>query len=189
MIRPWRTRARRVLLERRPWLTIGEEDVELPDGRLIRDFPWIAEREFAIVVALTRHDEVILTRSYKHGVRAVALSCPAGYLEDREGALAAARRELREETGYTSEGWTALGRFTVDGNYGVSTMHAFLARDADKIGEPASGDLEEIEVVVLPWADALARLAAGEVRQLSSAGALALAAIARGAEGAGVSAG
>lgn len=179
MIRPWKTLARRTLLRRPPWLEIGEEDVELPDGRVIENFNWIATREFAMVVPLTDDGQTILVRSYKRGVRAVALSFPAGYLEPGEDPLAAARRELREETGYEAPEWIPLGRFVVDGNYGSGAMHAFLATGARKVTEPDSGDLEEMALERVPWDEAVAALRQGEVKQLASAAALGLACLAR----------
>ena len=179
MIRPWKTLARRILLRRPPWLEIGEEDVELPDGRVIENFNWIATRDFAIVVPLTDDGHTILVRSYKHGVRAVALSFPAGYLEPGEDPLAAARRELREETGYEAPEWIPLGSFVVDGNYGSGAMHAFLATGARKVTEPDSGDLEEMALERVTWDEAVAALRQGEVKQLASAAALGLACLAR----------
>jgi ADP-ribose pyrophosphatase len=127
------------------------------------------------MVAVTERDEVLLVRAYKHGPRTVSLAVPAGYIEDSEAPLAAAMRELREETGYVSDNWSSLGSYVVDGNYGIGTEHIFLARDARKVGEPASGDLEEMEIVVLPVAEVVARMRRGEVVLLSSAAALALA--------------
>lgn len=178
MIRPWRTLARRVLLRRPPWFEVGEEDVELPDGKIIEGFAWIDERPFAIVVPLTADGATVLVRSYKHGVREVALSFPAGFIEDGEPPLEAAKRELREEAGYEADDWTALGRYVVDGNYGSGAMHAFLARGARKVCEPDSGDLEEQELLLVPWAEAVSRLRGGEAKQLSTAAALGLAALA-----------
>lgn len=180
MIKPWRTLARRVHLDRSPWFTVGGEDVELPDGRVLHDFNWIAMREFAIVVPLTDDHQTILARSYKHGPRAISLSLPAGYLEDGEPPLTAAKRELLEETGYEAPEWLSLGRYVVDGNYGSGAMHAFVARGSRRVREPDSGDHEEQELLVMPFADAIARLRAGEVAQLSTAAALGLAAIALG---------
>jgi ADP-ribose pyrophosphatase len=174
-MRPWRTLARRTLLSRPPWLEIGDELVVLPDGRQVDGFLWIRTRDFAAIVAITERDEVILVRAYKHGPRKVALAVPAGYVEEAEEPLAAAKRELLEETGYTSEDWTSLGRYVVDGNYGVGTAHVFLARGARKLTEPASGDLEEMEIVVLPRAEVSDRVRHGEIVQLSSVAALALA--------------
>lgn len=76
-IRPWRILGRRVLLERPPWLTVGEQDVEFPDGTVLKDFSWIATRLFAIVVPLLDGDRTILARSFKLGVASVSLSLPA----------------------------------------------------------------------------------------------------------------
>jgi len=174
-MRPWRTLARRTLLWRPPWMEVGEEKVELPDGREIDGFLWIRTRDFVAMVAVTERDEVILVRSYKHGPRTVSLAVPAGYIEEGEEPLAAAKRELQEETGYASEDWVSLGRYVIDGNYGVSTEHIFLARGARKVSEPASGDLEEMEVVAVPLGEISAYVRRGEVVQLSSAAALALA--------------
>jgi ADP-ribose diphosphatase len=175
VIRAWRTLARRTLLSRPPWLEVSEEKVALPDGREIEGFLAVRTRDFVAIVAVTDQQEVVLIRSYKHGPRSVALACPAGYIETAEEPLAAARRELLEETGYEARDWNALGRFVVDGNYGVATEHVFLGLGARKIREPASGDLEEIEVVVQPFGEVGALLLDGEVVQLSSALALALA--------------
>jgi ADP-ribose pyrophosphatase len=162
-------------------MEVGVERVELPDGRTVDEFLWIKTRDFAMVVAVTPEGQVVMERSYKHGPRNVALSLPAGYIEADETPDQAARRELREETGYTSDEWRRLGSFTVDGNYGLCTSHIFLARGA-RLSSEAGGyghdDLEEIEVLTLPLADALAAVTRGEVSQLSSAAAIALAAAA-----------
>jgi ADP-ribose pyrophosphatase len=177
VIKPWRTFNKRVLLERPPWFTAGIQDVELPDGTVLHDYNWIAMRSFAIVVPLTDDGRTILARSFKLGPGKVALSLPAGYLDDGEEPLAAAKRELLEETGYEARDWIALGGYTVDGNYGSGKMHAFLARGARKVQEPDSGDHEEQELLLIPFAEATARLRAGEVAQLATAAALGLAAI------------
>jgi ADP-ribose pyrophosphatase len=176
--RPWRTRDRRVLLERPPWFRVGTQEVELPDGTVLHDYNWIEMRSFSIVVPLLDGGRTILVRSYKLGVGAVSLSLPAGYLEDGEAPLDGARRELLEETGHAADDWVPLGRYVVDGNYGSGAMHAFLARGARAIQPPDSGDHEEQELIVLPFDEALARLRAGEVAQLSTAAALGLAALA-----------
>jgi len=179
VIQPWKTLARRVLLRRPPWIEIGEEDVQLPDGRVVERFSWITLREFAIVVPLTTDDHTILIRSYKHGVRGISRSFPAGYLEAGEEPLAGAKRELLEETGWAADDWVPLGRFVVDGNYGSGAMHAYLATAARQVAEPESGDLEEMELERISWADAIAALQRGEIKQLASAAALGLACLAR----------
>ncbi|HUG13374.1 MAG TPA: NUDIX hydrolase [Thermomicrobiales bacterium] len=155
------------------------ERVELPEGRVVDEYPWIRTRDFAMAVAMTPEGRVVLERSYKHGPRRVALSVPAGYIEVGERSEQTARRELREETGYTSDDWQSLGEFTVDGNYGVCAAYIFLASDARRTVEAGGfghDDLEPIEVLTLPLDDALAAITRGEIAQLSSAAALGLAA-------------
>jgi ADP-ribose pyrophosphatase len=181
-VKPWRILSRRVLLERPPWLTVGEQDVELPDGAVLTGFNWITTRPFTIVVPLLDGDRTILARSFKLGVGAISLSLPAGYLEDGEEPLACAKRELLEETGHEATEWISLGGYVVDGNYGSGNMHAFIAKGARKVREPDSGDHEEQELLTMPFGDAIAKLRAGDVAQLSTAAALGLAAIALGAD-------
>jgi ADP-ribose diphosphatase len=185
VIHPWRTLARRILLRRPPWFEVGEETVGLPDGRTVEDFAFIDMLSFAVIVAVTPDDRVVLVRSYKHGIREVALSLPAGGFTAAEPAEAAARRELLEETGYAADRWTALGRFVVDANYGCGSMHPFLAVGARKTAEPDGNDLEEMEVVVLPFDEVARELRTGGIKQMSSAAAFGLAVLARERERAG----
>jgi ADP-ribose pyrophosphatase len=155
-------------------MEVAEERVALPDGREIDGFLQVRTRDFVVIVAVTEASDVVLIRSYKHGPRAISLACPAGYIEGHEEPMVAAKRELLEETGYAARDWTSLGRFVVDGNYGVATEHIFLARQAERTADAASGDLEDIEVVRVPLAGVNALLLRGEVLQVSSAAALAL---------------
>jgi ADP-ribose pyrophosphatase len=174
-MRSWKTLARRVVLSYLPWMEVAVEKVELPDGRVIDEFLSVRTRDFAMVVPFTADGRIVMERSYKHGVRRVALSLPAGYLETGEDPLVTAKRELLEETGYSADDWTALGSFVVDGNYGVCREHAFVARGARKVSDAASGDLEDIVVELRSRAEVIAALRSGEIAQLSSAAALALA--------------
>jgi ADP-ribose pyrophosphatase len=174
-MRPWRATGRRTLLSRPPWMEVGEETVALPDGRTVDGFLWVRTRDFAMVVAVTEGHEIVMVRSYKHGTRTVSLSLPAGYIEAGEEPLATAKRELMEETGFEATTWSSLGKYVVDGNYGVATEHILLARGARQVGAPNSGDLEEMETVIVPRAEIPGLLRRGEVAQLSSAAALGIA--------------
>lgn len=179
-IKPWRTVERRVLLDRKPWFKVGAETVELPDGKIVNDFGFIDMLDFAVIIPVTTAGDTILIRSYKHGIRAVSLALPAGGFHAGEAPLACAQRELLEETGYEAVRWEALGRFVVDPNYGCGAMHPFIAHGARKVAEPNSGDLEEQDLLTMSFKDAIGRLRAGEIAQLSTAAALGLAAIALG---------
>ena len=181
--KPWRMRARRTVLDLGPWLQVETHEVELPDGRVIADWPWLVTREYVNVVAVTEDGRFLVFRQTKYAVDGQTLAPMGGYLEPGEAPLLTAQRELLEETGYEAEAWTALGSYAVDGNRGNGVGHLFLARGARRVAEPASDDLEEQELLLLTRAEVEEALLRGEFKVMSWATvvALALLAVDRGA--------
>ncbi|HET6600336.1 MAG TPA: NUDIX hydrolase [Gaiella sp.] len=175
---PWRTRSRRTLVDLSPWLSVEERTVELPDGRVIDDWPWVESREFANVVAVTEDGRFLVLRQTKYAVEGPTLGSVGGYLEPDEDPVETAKRELREETGYDAPEWRSLGRYAVDGNRGCGVGHLFLAEGASKVAEPNADDLEEQELLLLTRAEVEEALLAGAFGVLSWAAVVALALVA-----------
>ncbi len=147
----------------------------LPDGQVIDGYLHLEQPDFVIVVPVQAGGLIGLIRSYKHGVGAVDLHPPAGYLEAGEDALRTAKRELLEETGCRGEGWIDLGSYVISGNRGSGLAHMFLAIDCQQVTQPDSGDLEEQEVVWLPMDDVNRLWTAGKFGQVTTAAAIGLA--------------
>ena len=146
-MRPWQILERRPLLDRPPWFRMWEEDVRLPGGHTIPGYLCSETREYAMVFALMCDGTVPLVRQYKHGKGRDSLDLPAGYLDGPDEApLAAAQRELREETGVTAGRWRPMGSFVLDANRGGSRMHLFLAEDARRDGQQELDVTEDLEV-------------------------------------------
>ena len=74
----------------------------------------------------------------------VAVSFPAGYIEKDETAIEAARRELREETGYTTDNLIHLDSFYQDEGVSKAFNHSYLALNAERKYEQ---DLDENEFI------------------------------------------
>jgi ADP-ribose pyrophosphatase len=108
-------------------------------------------------------------------VAGLSLAVVGGYLDPGETPLAAAQRELLEETGYEAADWIDLGHYPVDGNRGAGTAYLFLARGAYPVTDPDADDLEEQEVLHLSRAEVETALAAGQFKVLPWAAAVALA--------------
>jgi ADP-ribose pyrophosphatase len=171
----WQTLACETLLARPPWLELQREQVALPSGRVIDDFYRVVLPHFAAMVAITAEDRWVLVRGYKHGLGRVTLSPPAGLIEPGEDPLLAAQRELREETGYTSSDWQALGEFVVDGNRQCGTMHLFCATGARLTDTIEPCDAEELNVELFSRAEMIAALRRGEFGTLAGAAAVSIA--------------
>jgi ADP-ribose pyrophosphatase len=160
--RLWRVLDRRKLFEVPGRVEVYRETVRLPDGRTIDDYYQTVEKSFAVVLAETASGEAVLLRQYKHGPRRIQLSLPGGEIDAAEAPLAAAQRELLEETGYGGGEWTALGSFCTAGCQGGATAHAFHCKGAIKLAEPNAGDLEEMTVELLDRAALTKAIGGGE---------------------------
>ncbi len=172
---PWQTISRRTVLDRGRFLAVEEHTVRLPDGRVIPDWPWLVTPDYVNVVAMTSDGRFLVLRQRKYAVEGMALAPVGGYLDEGEEPLAAARRELREETGYESDEWISLGSYAVDGNRGAGKAHLFAALNARCVGERGADDLEEQEMVLMARPEVELALARGEFKVLPWAAAVALA--------------
>ena len=156
------------------WIKVFQQQVRLPNGTVISDYHQIALGEFAVVFAQIADGSVIVERQYKHGSRKVSLVMPAGSIEPGEEPMFAAQRELLEETGYGSDSWESVGEFIGNGNYGCGKAHLFVAKDACKVQEPDSGDLEEMEIVLMKPSELTNALLDGQFHMLGSVAMIAL---------------
>lgn len=157
------------------YLVVENHSVELPDGRVISDWPWIITPDYVNVVVVTEDGKFPIFRQTKYSVEGVTLAPVGGYLDPGEDALAAAKRELLEETGYEASEWTHLGSYAVDGNRGAGTAHFFLAWGARKAADIDSDDVEEQELLLLSRSEVEAALEAAEFKVLPWAANIALA--------------
>ncbi len=166
-MQPWKTKSRKVILAHGEFLTVESHTVELPDGTLIEDWAWIITPDFVNVIALTPEKKALCFRQTKYAVEGLTLAPVGGHIDPGEDPLAAARRELLEETGYQAKQWIALGHFKSMANRGGATGWAYLALDAEPVACPTSDDLEEQELLFLEIAELKKAVLAGEFKIFS----------------------
>lgn len=173
----WKTVARTPVLRSGEgrFLQIEYHTVQLPDGRLIEEWPWVITPDYVNVVAITVEGKFLLFRQPKYAVAGLSLAIVGGYLEPGEAPLDAAQRELLEETGFGAPEWTTLGQFAVDGNRGCGTAYLFLARNAIAVQPITADDLEEQLLVQLTRDEVVTALHQNEFKVLAWGAAIALA--------------
>jgi len=175
VLTPWEIVETKEIFVDEPWIKLSVQRVRLPNGRIIDNYYQIKTMDYAVIFAQTVDGEIILERHYRHGVGRVTHTLPAGSIERDEEPLAAAKRELLEETVYAGDDWQSLGSFIGSVNYGCSRAHIFMANRAQRIAEPDSGDLEEMELVYMKPEEVIDMVQRGEIAALSTVAVIAMA--------------
>lgn len=120
-----------------------------------------------VILPMVQDDRVCLIRNERVAVGQTLLELPAGTLDREESTLATAQRELREETGYLAERWRELPGFFMSPGILQERMHVFVAEDLT-LGAPEREAGENIENLVVPWAQALEMIEGGEIQDAKS---------------------
>ncbi|HIG12682.1 MAG: NUDIX hydrolase [bacterium] len=127
--------------------------------RLVLEAP-----EWVNVVAREAGGRFIFVRQYRFGIEDFTSELPGGLVERGEEPALAARRELREETGYTSEQWIDLGCVQPNPAVQNNRCHHFLALDVEQTHGQDLDSGEDIEVLTLSEAEVLTQIASGELQ-------------------------
>lgn len=154
---------------------LSVDRVRFPDGRE-GELELIRHRgASAVVPILGEVDDpdppVVLIRQYRYAAGGVLYEIPAGIPEEGEDWETCARRELEEETGYRAGRFRFLNSLFTTPGFTDEVIHFFLATGLED-GEIRRDQDEYIEVVRLPFSEAMALIRAGEIRDGKSVAAL-----------------
>jgi len=151
-IKPWKVLETSYI---RPRFRIDK--CELGNGNLL-DATIFEFRSWANIVALTKDNEVVMVRQYRHGICDVLLEFPGGVVEDGEDPMDGAKRELLEETGYSCSKLIEVAKIYPNPALQTNTLYCYLALDAEEVSAQSLDSGEDIEVQLMPL-DELVKMA------------------------------
>jgi ADP-ribose pyrophosphatase len=159
----------REVLHSSNYVTFVRDTIESADGK--RHMREVVDHPGAVTVMAVRDDgAVLLVRQYRHAAGEILLELPAGTLDRQadgsiEDPFEAAQRELMEETGHRAAKWRRLAEFWTAPGFATELMHLFLATElhADPEYDGPEED-ERLELVIMPFAELVARAERGELR-------------------------
>ena len=132
------------------WFRARADSCEFPDGRIIEPYYVVEVPDWTNVIVVTEEERVILVRQYRYPVDQVTLELPGGVIEKGEEPMAAAKREMQEETGYTSDNLELLMKLAPNPAINNNTAYFFLARNARPATTILNPDVyEDIDVLSL----------------------------------------
>ncbi len=141
------------------WIDFRKSSFRFPDGNIYQPYYTYSRRDYVVVVASDEEGKYLCVRQFRQGIREVTTEFVAGGIEredgidngskekgDCEDPLAAAKRELLEETGYESEEWSHL--ITIPSNATVSDNLAYIyvARNCRKMTGQSLDAMEFLNV-------------------------------------------
>jgi ADP-ribose pyrophosphatase len=106
---------------------------------------------------------IVIERQYRHAAGQYLYEVPAGKMDEGEDRLAAAKRELIEETGFRAKNWTKLTRYFASPGFLGEWMQVFVAEGL-ALGKAQPEADEKIEIYLVPLSEVLRLIDAGEIR-------------------------
>ena len=138
-------------------------DCFLPSKNFKHNFYSIHLHDWINVFSITNDNKVILVKQHRLGKNLITLEAPAGAINRGEKPEDAAKRELLEETGYTSEKLILLKKISVNPAIQNNTCYFFLALNCKKNNNTKFDPAEEIEIVLKEKEELFDSLYSGEI--------------------------
>src|SRR5262245_4920961 len=159
---PWQTIRGRSVYDN-PWIHVREDEVIRPDGA-----PGIYgvvhfKNKATGVVALDEKGYIYLVGQYRYVVGSYSWEIPEGGCPEGEEPLAAAQRELLEETGLSAREWQSLGVAHLSNSVTDELAFCFLATGLTQAQEPQPDGTEKLELRRVPFQEALEMVLRGEI--------------------------
>ena len=140
---------------------VTRDEVLLPDGHQgIREL--VHSHGGVVILPLDERGNVTVVHQFRYAQGRILLEAVAGKLEAGEEPLAAAKRELQEETGLTADTWTDLGWICTSPGFLTERLYLYLAEDLHP-GEQHLDQGEFLHCETIPLEELGRRIAGGEV--------------------------
>lgn len=132
--------------------TVRLDDMEHPRSHEVMQRLVLTSVDWVNVVAVTDRGAVVMVRQYRFGAGYTTLETPGGMVDPGEGSLAAAQRELAEETGYTGGDWSYLGAVEPNPAFHDHLCHHYLARNVvhSQPQQMGGGELIRVDLMSEP---------------------------------------
>ncbi len=147
-------------------LDVHRDTVRMPDGaQATREF--IRHPGAVAVLPFLPDGRIVLERQFRYPLAKDFIEIPAGKVEPGENLLASARRELLEETGYEATEWSRLTTIHNAISYSDEAIELYVARGL-VLRKQALDDEEFLEVVEMPFAEALSMVREGRITDVKT---------------------
>jgi 8-oxo-dGTP pyrophosphatase MutT (NUDIX family) len=146
-----------------PIFNLHEREVKPAGENEPSDFYVLDAPEWINIIALTPDREIVLVEQYRHGIDEVTLEIPGGMVDPGESPIEAAKRELAEETGFTSDSWELIGKSSSNPAFLTNFTHLYLVENCKKTEDQQTEGTEDIDVHIMKLKDFMSLIRNGTV--------------------------
>ena len=107
------------------WMTVVSKDVQFSPDATVETYYAIEQPSYLATVAMTQEGRILLVRQYRPAIERYSLELPSGLLDQSEDPATGVARELLEETGYTTETITLIGKTATCSSRISNHMYSF----------------------------------------------------------------
>ncbi|MBM3224591.1 MAG: NUDIX hydrolase [Candidatus Tectomicrobia bacterium] len=157
---PWKTLSTRPIYQNK-WISLREDEVELPNGQTTI-YGVVTTNACVGVLPFADPRTVVLIQQYRYVSRRVTWEIPCGAAHAGETMLAAAQRELAEETGYQAGRLRHICTYNSSKSILDETAHIFLGEELSAL-PLQSDDTEFITVRPFPFTEVLQMVHSGAI--------------------------
>lgn len=158
----WKRRASKEIADCRVF-RVREDACERDSDGAAHNFFVVEAPDWVNVIALTTEKRIVLIEQYRQGTEEITLEIPGGMIDAGEEPVAAARRELAEETGYEAGEFVLLGKSRPNPAIQTNWMYHYLALDCEKTLETAFDEHESLLTKTASPAEVENLIAAGAI--------------------------
>ena len=163
-----------------PIYTLSSFEIKLPREDRLKTYFVLKSKDWVNVVPITKDGKILLIKQYRHGIGEISLELPGGIVDEDgqnlETALLSAKRELREETGYTTsdDKYELISKFSGNPAMFTNWSYSFIAKDVELTESVEFDEGEDIEILLATKYEVKEYLLNGQIHHPHMAAALGL---------------
>ena len=161
----WELLDSKILFEDK-WIKIRQDRCRTKNDLIIDPYYVLEYPDWVHLICIDTNSKILVTKQYRHGNKSINYEIPCGVVDKNDAApLAAAKRELKEETGFVSDNFEKIITYSPNPSNHSNALHCFIVKDLKQTDDCDCDESEEIEFEFLSFQEIMNLINDGKFSQ------------------------